>query len=87
MSLRSPAPSISVAATLGSLDNKDGLRSVSRSTSSSRAVRRSALAGYIYMLGQAILTMDTFSTYTGFELRQQILANAVIVALLTESVR
>jgi hypothetical protein len=45
------------------------------------------LAGYIYRLGQAILTMDTFSTYTGFELRQQILANAVIVALLTESVR
>lgn len=32
-------------------------------------------------------TVDSFSTYTGFELRQQILANAVIVALLTKSVR
>lgn len=32
-------------------------------------------------------TIDTFSAYAGFELRQQILANAVIVALLTESVR
>ena len=77
-----------VAATLGSLDSRDGFLSVSRSTSSSRAARRSALAGCDCQSALAILVVSQGnSTYTGLELCQQILANAVIVTLLAESVR
>ena len=79
---------MSVAATLGSLDSREGLRSVSRSTSSSRAARRSALAGYEDELEKSwVVVCSIECTYTGLELRQQVLANTVIVALLAERVR
>lgn len=73
MSLRSPAPSMRVVAMRGSLDRREGFRSVSRSTSSFRAATRSSLGGCMQLLASCtpflVLQRTPFSYWAISSLR------------------